>query len=91
MRALVGAIVLTPVATGRTSELFDTNVKNYVFSRKPPKRGAVGVEFISERIKPFACSQDVLRMASFACDTRSSGKPDRALSTDGEESVDYGA
>lgn len=39
---------------GKTTGLFDTNVANYVFSRKPPRRRADGVEFVSEPIKTFA-------------------------------------
>lgn len=39
---------------GKTAGLFDTNVANYVFSRKPPKRAAPGVEFVSEPVKAFA-------------------------------------
>lgn len=39
---------------GRTKKLFDTTVVNYVFSRKPPKRAAPGVEFVSEPVKAFA-------------------------------------
>jgi len=34
--------------------MFDTKVQNYVFSRKPPKRVAAGVEFVSEPVKAFA-------------------------------------
>jgi dihydrofolate reductase len=34
--------------------MFDTQVVNYVFSRKPPKRAAPGVQFVSEPVKPFA-------------------------------------
>ncbi len=34
--------------------VFDTKVANYVFSRKPPKRAAPGVEFVSEPVKAFA-------------------------------------
>lgn len=30
---------------GKTKGLFDTRVTNHVFSRKPPKRPAPGVEF----------------------------------------------
>lgn len=33
---------------------FDTKLANYVFSRKPPKRAAPGVEFVSEPVKKFA-------------------------------------
>ncbi|HEY4672424.1 MAG TPA: dihydrofolate reductase family protein [Gemmatimonadaceae bacterium] len=38
----------------KTTGLFDTNVANYVFSRKPPKKAAAGVQFVSERVKAFA-------------------------------------
>jgi dihydrofolate reductase len=41
-------------ARGKTKGLFDTKVANYVFSRKPPKRKAPGVEFVSEPVKAFA-------------------------------------
>jgi dihydrofolate reductase len=34
--------------------VFDTKVANYVFSRKPPRRAAPGVEFVSEPVKGFA-------------------------------------
>jgi dihydrofolate reductase len=34
--------------------MFDTKLANYVFSRKPPKRKAPGVEFVSEPVKVFA-------------------------------------
>jgi dihydrofolate reductase len=34
--------------------MFDTKVANFVFSRKPPKRPAPGVEFVSEPVKAFA-------------------------------------
>ena len=34
--------------------MFDTKVANYVFSRKPPKKAAPGVEFVSEPVKAFA-------------------------------------
>jgi len=40
--------------TGQKEPVFDTKVANYVFSRKPPKRVAPGVEFVSERVKTFA-------------------------------------
>jgi dihydrofolate reductase len=36
--------------------MFDTKLTNYVFSRKPPKRAAPGVEFVSEPVKAFARS-----------------------------------
>lgn len=35
-------------------EMFDRKVANYVFSRKPPKKVAEGVEFVSEPVKAFA-------------------------------------
>jgi dihydrofolate reductase len=38
---------------GKTTGLFDTKT-NYVFSRKPPKRPAPGVQFVSEPVKTFA-------------------------------------
>ncbi len=34
--------------------MFDPKVANYVFSRKPPKKAAEGVEFVSEPVKAFA-------------------------------------
>ena len=34
--------------------IFDKKVANYVFSRKPPKRAAPGVEFVSKPVKAFA-------------------------------------
>src|SRR5437868_7383918 len=39
---------------GRTKRLFDTKVANYVFSRRPPKRAASGVQFVSQPVKVFA-------------------------------------
>lgn len=39
---------------GKKTGLFDTKVKNYVFSRNPPRRAIDGTEFVKERIKPFA-------------------------------------
>jgi dihydrofolate reductase len=39
---------------GKSEGLFDTRLANYVFSRKPPKRWAEGVEFVSEPVKEFA-------------------------------------
>jgi dihydrofolate reductase len=39
---------------GRTAGLFDRKLANYVFSRKPPRRVAPGVEFVSEPVKSFA-------------------------------------
>ena len=34
--------------------IFDKKVANYVFSRKPPKKAAPGVQFVSEPVKAFA-------------------------------------
>jgi len=34
--------------------IFDTRVANYVFSRKPQRRAAPGMEFVSEPVKAFA-------------------------------------
>jgi len=39
---------------GSKGGMFDTKLANYVFSRKPPKRKAPGVEFVSEPVKVFA-------------------------------------
>ena len=39
---------------GQKKRMFDTKLKNYVFSRKPPKRAVPGVEFVSESVKTFA-------------------------------------
>ena len=39
---------------GKTDGLFDTNVANYVFSRKPPRRPAPGTEFVTEPVRAFA-------------------------------------
>jgi dihydrofolate reductase len=39
---------------GRTKGLFDTRLANYVFSRKPPRRPAPGVQFVSEPVRAFA-------------------------------------
>ncbi len=39
---------------GMKGRMFDTNLANYVFSRKPPKQAALGVEFVSEPVKAFA-------------------------------------
>jgi dihydrofolate reductase len=39
----------------KTEGLFDTSLNNYVFSRKkPPKRSAAGVTFVSEPVETFA-------------------------------------
>lgn len=40
--------------TGSKRSVFDKNVTNYVFSHKPPKTFAKGVEFVSEPVKTFA-------------------------------------
>ncbi len=37
-----------------TEGLFDTNLKNFVFSRNPPQRPADGVTFVSETVEIFA-------------------------------------
>jgi dihydrofolate reductase len=34
---------------GSEGGMFDTELANYVFSRKPPKQATPGVEFVSER------------------------------------------
>ena len=39
---------------GRKQGMFDTKVRNYIFSRKPPKRAAPGAEFVSQPVKAFA-------------------------------------
>jgi dihydrofolate reductase len=39
---------------GTKEATFDDKVANYAFSRKPPKRTASGVEFVSEPVKAFA-------------------------------------
>lgn len=39
---------------GMKKEMFDRRLANYVFSRKPPKRAAPGVQFVSEPVKVFA-------------------------------------
>jgi len=39
---------------GTKNGIFDKKVANYVFSRKPPRRAAPGVEFVSEPVKAFA-------------------------------------
>jgi len=38
----------------KTESVFDKKTPHYVFSRKPPKRAAPGVEFVSESVKTFA-------------------------------------
>ena len=40
--------------TGMKGSVFDTKLANYVFSHKPPKKAAPGVEFVSEPVKTFA-------------------------------------
>lgn len=37
-----------------TKGVFDARMTNYVFSRKPPKKAAPGVEFVSGPVKQFA-------------------------------------
>jgi dihydrofolate reductase len=39
---------------GTKDSVFDKRVANYVFSRKPPKRAAPGIEFVTEPVKGFA-------------------------------------
>jgi dihydrofolate reductase len=39
---------------GKTRDLFDTKVTNYVFSRRPPRRPAQGVQFVTEPVTAFA-------------------------------------
>jgi dihydrofolate reductase len=39
---------------GKSEGIFDTRFKNYVFSTKPPKQVAAGVEFVTEPVKAFA-------------------------------------
>lgn len=39
---------------GIKGSMFDKNVANYVFSHKPPKKVAEGVEFVKEPLKKFA-------------------------------------
>ena len=40
--------------SGSKESIFDKNVVNYIFSRKPPKKQAPGVTFVSEPVKTFA-------------------------------------
>jgi len=40
--------------TGSKESIFDKNVTNYIFSRKPPKKQAPGVTFVSEPVRAFA-------------------------------------
>lgn len=40
--------------TGSTEPIFDKNVANFIFSRKPAKRTIPEVEFVSEAVKDFA-------------------------------------
>jgi dihydrofolate reductase len=40
--------------TKMKGNIFDQKVANFIFSRKPPKRAAPGVEFVSEPVKRFA-------------------------------------
>lgn len=39
---------------GSKESIFDKKVANYIFSRKPPKKQAPGVTFVSEPVKAFA-------------------------------------
>ncbi|HEX6740054.1 MAG TPA: dihydrofolate reductase family protein [Vicinamibacteria bacterium] len=39
---------------GRKRGMFDAKVANFVFSRKPPRTPAPGVEFVTEPVKAFA-------------------------------------
>jgi len=39
---------------GLRGSAFDTSVKNYAFSRKPPRKAVPGVEFVNEPISDFA-------------------------------------
>jgi dihydrofolate reductase len=39
---------------GRTSGIFDTSVKHFVFSRKPPEKAVDEVEFVCEPVQEFA-------------------------------------
>lgn len=40
--------------TGSKDPIFDKNVRNFIFSRKPPQRLVPDVEFITEPVKEFA-------------------------------------
>jgi dihydrofolate reductase len=40
--------------SGSKESIFDKSVANYIFSRKPPKKQAPGVMFVSEPVKTFA-------------------------------------
>jgi dihydrofolate reductase len=40
--------------SGSKKSIFDKNVKNYIFSRKPPKKQAPEVEFVTGPVKTFA-------------------------------------
>jgi dihydrofolate reductase len=40
--------------SGSKESMFDKNVTNYIFSRKPPKNPVPGVEFVSGPVKAFA-------------------------------------
>ncbi len=39
---------------GMKSGVFDTNLRNFIFSKKPPKRAAPEVEFVTGPVKTFA-------------------------------------
>jgi len=38
----------------KTESVFDKKIPHYVFSRKPPKKAASGIQFVSEPVKAFA-------------------------------------
>ena len=38
---------------GKTTGQFDTSVTNYIFSRRPPRKPADGVEFVNSPVKAF--------------------------------------
>jgi|SRR5579862_2754234 len=46
--------IIAYIKKGRTRNLFDTSVTNYIFSRNPPRRPAEGVTFVSGPVKAFA-------------------------------------
>jgi dihydrofolate reductase len=46
---------------GQKEGMFDSKVRNFVFSKKPPKRVAPGVEFVSEPVKACAASASEAR------------------------------
>lgn len=50
------ALAYARKAGSNPESMFDKKVRNYVFSRKPPKRAVGGVEFVSQPIKAFVRS-----------------------------------